>query len=177
MATGDVRMPCHLTVDYESSTWEEDQGKAPQCAGRSAMNANSGRLPRDPSILVVPKDPECFGHITEFMTAHRVFVKRTVFEMAMELNTLGDLVGKLPKPMFGGDHDVTVRAQMEVLRDNLDEDDIYEQFAESDEDDDEPSDMGPDNFEQIEEILEMRRWLDGEQDKAPSEGWQELRIT
>lgn len=46
----EVRLPCHLTVDWEDNDWQEVSQKAPLCQGLLIMMKNAGKLPRNPEI-------------------------------------------------------------------------------------------------------------------------------
>lgn len=73
----EVRMPCHLHVDYESDDWEEQAADAPQCAGRAIHFANRCKMPRNPELLKLPPDREnVFTFPAEFIEHHNQFKKR-----------------------------------------------------------------------------------------------------
>lgn len=69
---------------------------------------------------------------------------------------------------FGDDHHAAIDAQVEVLEDRMDEDQIYDR-SEMAEDD-----IGFYSENTRDQALEARRWMRGEQDTAPSAGWAEL---
>lgn len=67
-------MPCHPTVDYESSDWEEQlvNGEAQACAGVAIYHANVGKMPRDRSVRRLPADKvNVFASPKEFIEHHR----------------------------------------------------------------------------------------------------------
>jgi len=67
---------------------------------------------------------------------------------------------------FGDDHHAAIDAQIEVLRNNMSEDEIYDAFGDED----------ADNFAQnvLDEAVHAREWIFGDRQKAPSEEWVEL---
>lgn len=67
------------------------------------------------------------------------------------------------KSMFGDDHHEAIDAQIEVLKERLDTDEIYDQFED-----------GESNV--LDSAVAAREWMDGENDDAPSVGWKELLI-
>ena len=38
-----MKMPCHMTVDYENELWQADIDAAPECAGRAIHFANRAK--------------------------------------------------------------------------------------------------------------------------------------
>lgn len=64
---------------------------------------------------------------------------------------------------FGDNHHASIEAQIEVLTERLDEDTIYDKQSDGDW-----------NENTVGCALEARRWLDGEEDSPPSEGWKGL---
>ena len=52
------RMPCHLHVNYEHESWQNQAEQAPQCAGRAIHFANRCKMPRTPDLLQLPADRE-----------------------------------------------------------------------------------------------------------------------
>lgn len=77
-----------------------------------------------------------------------------------------------PYSMFGDDHKEAIDAQIEVLKDDISEDDIYERSHNGDEDDETNEDKWPENVK--DSALEARRWLDGDEKEPPSKGWEPL---
>lgn len=57
MAHSDVKIPCHLARRF-------------QCAGAGIYRANVCKRPRDPAILVFPRDPAVFSSHTSFLKHH-----------------------------------------------------------------------------------------------------------
>jgi hypothetical protein len=74
---------------------------------------------------------------------------------------------------FGDDHRESIDAQIDVLREDLEDDDIYERFGVSPEEE-------ADGQEQpglVSQALYARQWLDGELDDGPlSESWKSLLV-
>ncbi len=65
--------PCHKTVDYEDPTWKEDflsGRKGSKCRGQAEFFKNSLKLPRNSEIDRVPKNPNVFSNVMEFMKHH-----------------------------------------------------------------------------------------------------------
>jgi len=82
-----VRMPCHLHVDYEREDWKDQAERAPQCAGRATFQANRCQLP-DPGLLRLPKDVEnVFQWPHEFVEHHARMAK-------------GEMLGKLVYDLY-----------------------------------------------------------------------------
>jgi len=67
----ELRMPCHLHVDYDREDWREQAQEAPQCAGRAVHMANRCKLPRNPELIVAKPDRETvFSNPQEFVDHH-----------------------------------------------------------------------------------------------------------
>lgn len=67
----ELRMPCHLHVDYERDDWKAQTKTAPQCAGRAIHYANRFKTPRDPELLRLPPDRDAvFTWPQEFYDHH-----------------------------------------------------------------------------------------------------------
>ena len=67
----ELRMPCHIHVDYERNDWQHQARTAPQCAGRAIHFANRCKKPRDSDLLVLPADrEEVFSNPQEFYDHH-----------------------------------------------------------------------------------------------------------
>ncbi|WP_313453464.1 hypothetical protein [Stutzerimonas nitrititolerans] len=67
----EIRMPCHLHVDYDREDWHEQADKAPQCAGRAVHFANRCKRPRNPELVTLPADrDEVFSNPQEFIDHH-----------------------------------------------------------------------------------------------------------
>lgn len=47
----ELRMPCHLHVDYESEDWQTKQASAPQCVGRAVHFKNRFKTPRNTELI------------------------------------------------------------------------------------------------------------------------------
>jgi hypothetical protein len=64
LAHGEEPIACHLSIE-ESGSWDG----ALQCRGAASYRANVAKSPRDPEVVVGPKDPNVFG-FREFRTYH-----------------------------------------------------------------------------------------------------------
>jgi hypothetical protein len=64
------------------------------------------------------------------------------------------------------DNRAAIRAQIEVLEEALDESEIFDRFEDAD-DPDAPNSI-------MEAAQEALRWMEGEEDEAPSLGWKHL---
>lgn len=74
MDEAELRMPCHLTINYERDDWHEKASNAPQCAGRAIFDANRCKLPRDSRLLRLPADKSIvFSNASEFLMHHDIF--------------------------------------------------------------------------------------------------------
>jgi len=60
--------------DDDSPEWGEHLR---QCAGAARYRANVHKLPHNPEVAVGPKDPDVFGHPSEFITHHTTEPRRT----------------------------------------------------------------------------------------------------
>jgi hypothetical protein len=76
----EVRMPCHIHVDYDRDDWEEQADEAPQCAGRAIHFKNRCKLPHNPDVAALVKEversPDVFTHVHDFIDHHNSFKKR-----------------------------------------------------------------------------------------------------
>jgi hypothetical protein len=71
VSEAELRMPCHLHVNYENDNWEAQSQQAPQCAGRAIHFANRCKMPRNPSLLSLPADRETvFSNPQDFINHH-----------------------------------------------------------------------------------------------------------
>jgi len=52
----ELRMPCHLHVNYEQQDWQQQANQAPQCAGRAIHFANRCKQAQEPDLLRLPAD-------------------------------------------------------------------------------------------------------------------------
>jgi hypothetical protein len=74
-----IRMPCHVHVDYERPDWEKQIKTAPQCAGRAVFQANRCQLPA-PANLKLPPDREAvFQWPHEFVAHHACVPAESLF--------------------------------------------------------------------------------------------------
>lgn len=73
--------------------------------------------------------------------------------------------------MFGDDHHAAIDAQIEVLQEDLDEDEIYKRWGGAGEEGEE--DVGQNV---VNAAVDARHWLDGDFEDAPDliESWKEL---
>lgn len=87
---------------------------------------------------------------------------RTQEEIQIEIGKLTELKPKIRHFNFFGDNNRNaVQAQIDVLVDRMDEDDIYDM-------------EGHWSQNEIDSALEARRWLDEEGDETPSDDWKDL---
>lgn len=67
----ELRMPCHLHVDYDRESWPEQSEQAPQCAGRAVHFANRCKLPRNLDLVLARPDRESvFSNPQDFIEHH-----------------------------------------------------------------------------------------------------------
>lgn len=67
----ELRMPCHLHVDYDRTDWPEQAEQAPQCAGRAVHFANRCKLPRNLDLVLARSDREAvFSNPQDFIDHH-----------------------------------------------------------------------------------------------------------
>lgn len=96
---------------------------------------------------------------------------RSQKEIDAELKRLTELKDQVPQyTMFGDDNRAAIEAQIEVLSEELDLDDIYQRSVE-DEDDDDDSKW---NLHTRDSALTAFQWLSEEEDELPSKGWSEI---
>lgn len=87
---------------------------------------------------------------------------RTPEEVQIEVGKLTEMKPKIRHFSFFGDNNHNaVQAQIDVLKDDMDEDEIYDM-------------EGDWTQHEIDNALEARRWLDEESEEAPSSGWESL---
>lgn len=74
----EIRMPCHLHVNYERADWSEQADKAPQCAGRAVHFANRCKSPQNPELVNLPADREAvFSNPQAFIDHHSQYSPTT----------------------------------------------------------------------------------------------------
>jgi hypothetical protein len=97
--------------------------------------------------------------------------KPTAEEIKVEIEKLREMKPKLPRTTkFGDDNHAAIDAEIEVLENDLDEDEIYSKGPE-----DEDHDDSEWSQHQMEAALYTRQWMEGEaEDGSPSEGWAPL---
>lgn len=69
----EVRMPCHMLVNYEQKekAWRAEAANAPQCAGRAVFWTNQCKSARDKSLLFLPANRrQVFINVAEFLAHH-----------------------------------------------------------------------------------------------------------
>jgi hypothetical protein len=87
-----------------------------------------------------------------------------------EIAKLRQLKKQVPShTAFGDSNTEAIDAQIEVLEEDLDEDEIY---ARSQNDDDDVEGAWSDRIRDM--AIEVRNWLDGQSDEPPSKGWEQL---
>lgn len=88
---------------------------------------------------------------------------RTPAEINDEIAKLKELKSKIPaRNFFGGNNHEKIEAAIRVLEEDLDFDDIDDEY--------DPED----NHELYSDARDAREWADGDSDEAPSTGWSEL---
>jgi hypothetical protein len=75
-----VRQPCHLAVDWESSSAQREARRAPLCRGALIAMRNCAKMPVDAEVGLAVRntDPDretVFSHIGEFIAHHTVVLK------------------------------------------------------------------------------------------------------
>ena len=82
-----------------------------------------------------------------------------------EIKALEDIKPKVRKMSgFGDDNHSKIDAEIAVLKEDLDEDAIYDRWPADDE--------GGDNPAELDSALGARRWMDGEEDTGLAESWE-----
>lgn len=67
----ELRMPCHLHVDYDREDWAQQSDQAPQCAGRAVHFANRCKRPKNPELITATADREAvFSNPQDFVDHH-----------------------------------------------------------------------------------------------------------
>lgn len=71
----DLPLPCHMTVNWESTSSQERAATAPLCFGLLTMMKNSCKSPRNPELANTVRGmerntDEFFGFIQEFIAHH-----------------------------------------------------------------------------------------------------------
>jgi hypothetical protein len=89
-----------------------------------------------------------------------------------EIKKLKEILPKVqPFSAFGDDNQARIRAEIRVMEEDLDEDDIFNEFPASDEDMESGSPCAGTN----QSARDARQWLDGEsEDGSPYENWKPL---
>ncbi len=89
-------------------------------------------------------------------------MRRSKEEIQKEIETLREMKPKVRQfSAFSDDHHAAIDAQIEVLEEDLDDDDVYERFEE-------------DAQNILDEAIHALEWMNGENDEAPSVGWADL---
>jgi hypothetical protein len=90
----------------------------------------------------------------------------TAKEIAAEVATLKAMKPNVLKSSaFGDNHHNAIESQIEVMETGMEESEIY---------DNQENENWPENV--VDSALEARRWLDGDEDYPPSEGWKPLVV-
>lgn len=93
-------------------------------------------------------------------------------QIEKEIQTLKEMMPNVRKTsMFGDNHHDAIDAQVEVLKEDLDEDEIDQRYGGTD---DETSAEKPLNV--LESALDAFNWLSGEAKDPPSKEWKDLLI-
>jgi hypothetical protein len=80
----ELRMPCHLHVDYEQDDWQEQAAKAPQCAGRAIHMANRCKVPMNPELIKAKADRAAvFSNPQDFIDHHSIGSEKPVIMIVM----------------------------------------------------------------------------------------------
>lgn len=80
----ELRMPCHLHVDYEQDDWQEQADKAPQCAGRAIHMANRCKVPMNPELIKAQADRKAvFSNPQDFIDHHSIGAEKPVIMIVM----------------------------------------------------------------------------------------------
>lgn len=97
-------------------------------------------------------------------------MKPTQKQIEVEIKNLQEIAPKVRRhSAFGDDNRAAVEAQIEVLKERMDEDAIYDR---ADENKAAEEELWAESVK--ESALEARRWLDGDEDTTPSKGWEGL---
>jgi hypothetical protein len=80
----ELRMPCHLHVDYEQDDWQEQADQAPQCAGRAIHMANRCKVPMNPELIKAKADRAAvFSNPQDFIDHHSIGAEKPVIMIVM----------------------------------------------------------------------------------------------
>lgn len=95
--------------------------------------------------------------------------KPTDKEIAAEIERLETMKPDVrPTSAFGDDHHAAIDAQVKVLKEDMDENDIYAEWEDVEDLDKE--------YSIISAAREAADWRDGEAKEKPSDGWKELLV-
>lgn len=95
-------------------------------------------------------------------------IHRTPEQINNEINALRTLKPTVPQfTAFGDDNHAAIDAQLDVLEGQLSEDDVYDIYGQPEDED------GEDFLEQnvLDAALDAVRWVSGQDNSAPSSGW------
>lgn len=181
VAHGEAQVECHTALGA-------------QCAGLAIYRANTGKRPRDPDVLQLPKDTRrVFATAQEFRAHHETEpatgmtmptvsktrhakravpakpVRPTATAIRAEIDRLEAMKPTVHRrSMFGDDHHAAINVQLEVLRDDLDMDEIVDRWGNLD---------GEDHLANLYDAArEARDWMTGDRPEGPSQEWQELVV-
>lgn len=97
---------------------------------------------------------------------------KTPKQIEKEIKALTEMKPRVKRnSVFGDDHHDAIDAQVEVLTKRMSESSIYDKDGETDPDDDS---LWKQNV--MDAALSAYRWMRGEEDEAPSEGWKDLLL-
>ena len=95
-------------------------------------------------------------------------MKKTDKQIAKAIAQLEKLKPRIRRrSAFGDDHHAAIDAQIDVMRNDLADDEIWSRHQDRDE-----CDAWSESVREA--ALEARRWMDFEEDASPVDGWKEL---
>lgn len=87
--------------------------------------------------------------------------RKTVTEAQAEAKKLCEMRDSVRRfTAFGDDNHAAIDAQIDVLERNMDDDEIYDRYANND--------------HERKAALQARAWWDGDEDESPSKSWEPL---
>lgn len=102
-------------------------------------------------------------------------IPKTEKQIKKEAEALVKLKPKVPMyTAFGDNNHAKMEAEIRVLSDNMSEDEIYGEWPMDGKDDEESAEFARENGAQNSAALYTRRWMDGEEEESPSQGWAPL---
>jgi hypothetical protein len=96
-------------------------------------------------------------------------IKRTKKEIADEIKALKELKPRVPRrTFFGEDNWLKIDAQLDTLEEVRDEEEVYDHYEENE-------DASSDDEHVVRDsALDAARWLAGDNDDKPSDGWRSI---